>query len=277
MGKDSITNFADCIQSFDGSTDVNAFLREFEARIKIEKLNETQSYKLLANKISGSAFDNFMLNQDSINTYIQLKEFLIKTYDRRRKRINVVASLFSEYQKETENIEQYYLRLTFQLNDAKFEDFNSNTESGKIYLFGFIAQTIKQSLKNKLPASFDPKDLDEMMSELRNYDSYDHSFTEQSTPKVQIESQNDNSMEMFYTPNPYHKTPNRVAFRNCETPKAVPQFKHSQYNRRVAPYPSRQNYESRNLSFGHNSNFTNSPSASDSSKNYQMKAILPRR
>ena len=72
-------SFSENISSFDGTSDINQFLRQFEARIKIDKLNESTSYKLLANKITGSAFDNFMLNQEKLNTYAELKDFLIKT------------------------------------------------------------------------------------------------------------------------------------------------------------------------------------------------------
>ena len=130
--------FTETIPNFNGTGDVNTFIRILESKIKIQKLDQNQSYKVLANKITGSAFDNFILNQDDLNTYSKLKDFLIKTYDRKRKKLMVLSSLFADRQDEHENIEQYYLRLTFKLNDAKIDNFNSNTESGKRLWFYYL-------------------------------------------------------------------------------------------------------------------------------------------
>lgn len=271
-------SFADTIPNFDGTTDVNVFIRILESKIKIQKLDQPQSYKVLANKITGSAFDNFMLNQDDLNTYSKLKDFLIKTYDRKRKKLFVLSSLFADRQDENENIEQYYLRLTFKLNDAKIENFNSNTESGKIYLFGYIAQTMKNKLKNRLPSTFDPKDLDELMSELRNLDSYDSSFTEerQSTPYKELHNHTDDSLESFYTPGTNLRNGNRVQFHENtsqahfqhETPRNVQYRRNFSSKRRLHPYNNNAQSQPYNNNIEHNSP-NNKP------KNWEKRALLP--
>lgn len=273
MSRDAM-NFTETIPIFDGTGDINVFIRILESKIKIQKLDQAQSYKVLANKITGSAFDNFMLNQDDLNTYSKLKEFLIKTYDRKRKKLFILSSLFADRQDDNENIEQYYLRLTFKLNDAKIENFNSNTESGKIYLFGYIAQTMKTKLKSQLPPTFDPQDLDELMSELRNLDSYDSSFTQetQSTPYMQLQNQANDSMETYFTPNTNFKNTNRVQFQH-ETPRNFQYRRNSGTNRRLHPYNNRgQNYSNQSQNHSFNSSGGNSP---NQPKNWKNRALLP--
>ena len=261
--------FTETIPNFNGTGDINIFIRILESKIKIQKLDQNQSYKVLANKITGSAFDNFILNQDDLNTYSKLKDFLIKTYDRKRKKLMVLSSLFADRQDENENIEQYYLRLTFKLNDAKIDNFNSNTESGKTYLFGYIAQTMKTKLKDSLPSNFDPQNLDELMSELRNLDSYDSSFTQQShsTPCKQTPTQADESMEFYYTPGTSMRNINRVQFQH-ETPRNLPQRTNWGSNRKPHPY---NNYQ-QNHSYNNSNSYNNSPTQP---KNWKTKALLP--
>ena len=244
--------FADNIQTFSGSTDVKSYIRNFETRCLIEKLTETQKYRLLASKLHGLAFDQFSLNQAQLQDYKSLKEFLIKTYEIKQKKATLYASLFSDYQKDLESIDEYCLRLTFKLNDASIANFNSQTEAGQIYLFGYIAQTMKASTKEKISPLFDPQTLEELLAQVRVIEA------ETSNTMQQSVSHQDNSLSSYETPRTNLNTPKRVQFyspRNLSFESNRNQLKHNhqryERNERFQPYKTRQQNNSSLSNYTH--------------------------
>ena len=267
MARNDSFNVCEGLEKFDGSQNINDYLRYFEAKILIGKYNEVQSFKILASKLEGIAFERFILLQKKLTTYDQLKQFLLETYTIKKKKINLLASLFAQKQEESEHIESFYLRITFTLNDAKIEDFNSNSETGRAYLFGYIAQNMKKSLRDRIPVNFDPQDIDELMSELRSLDHYDSSFTQVPTSTPSQTSEFEQSNNEYFTPKPHFKTPAQVQFLD-RTPinRYRTQGRNNYRQARFAPFDRRSSY--RNEDYSRDQKF-NSP------KNYSRLLALP--
>lgn len=255
MGKNNSPNITDSIEYFNGNANIVEYLRHFESKIKIVKYSEVQAYKLLASKLTGLALDRFILEQEKIISYEQLKAFLLKTYNRKRKKIAVYSSLFSQQQYDDESIESFYLRLTFQLNDANIPEFNSHSENGKVYLMGYILQNMKASLKRRVPSDFDPQDLDEMIAELRELENYNASFANTSVNNTLSQEHMNQSVEQtFYTPhqntqnvakprvNFVESTPNTNSFK-ARQQRLDPRPRFTPYNQTVANRSGR--YDSR--------------------------------
>ena len=276
MGKTNSPNISDSIPNFNGTANITEYIRHFEAKIKILKYSEVQSFKLLASKLTEVAFERFILNQDSITTYEQLKTFLLNAYAIKRKKFHTLNALFSLKQREDEHIESFFLRVTFALNDTNTADFNSNTESGKIFLFGYISQNMKYSLKSKLPNNFDPIDLDDMMISLKELDSYDDSFiknvSQMSTPVNQ--SHLDKS-DVYYTPHPNFQTlGNKTNFSQCDNFETPHNFRAK--SRRRLPHNVRfQPYHERNIAHSNEYNTNYSPHDTSSKNRNRQLAIAP--
>jgi hypothetical protein len=268
----------DSISQFTGNEDIKTYLRNFETRCNIEKLSDAQKFKLLANKLVGIAFDQYVLHQTELHDYGSLKLFLLKTYEIKQKKLHLYSSLFSDSQHENESIDQYYLRLTFKLDDANIPHFNSQTDAGKTYLFGFIAQTMRPAIKQRINPAFDPQQLDELLTELRRLER------EMIQNEHNISYQNETlESEQFSTPKSSFQTPKRVTFyppRNLSFDHNKTGFKYNQTNyrqNRFTPYQFRQrgaerypiNHSNSSSNYSENSR-TSTPIIS---KNYQSKHL----
>ena len=62
------------LPTFVGKTDVNRFIANFEAKVKLITANETQQLTLLKKSLKELAWDRYVLHQDSLQTLTKLKK-----------------------------------------------------------------------------------------------------------------------------------------------------------------------------------------------------------
>lgn len=158
---------ADCLPTFSGTTDVNAFIDDFSGKVALLTEDENAQTKFLKFSLKDEVWSQYLLNQDSLKTAQDIKEWLkLKFGDTRRAPI-ALGKLLKLEQKNNESLGNFSTRLLTGWKDHFGSTWAIKDPNAEKLLLALHFSNVKPALRKKIPEEFNPKTVDAFMIKMR--------------------------------------------------------------------------------------------------------------
>ena len=155
------------LPTFDGLADVRAFVREFFARIKLQTNDKQIQLSLLKQCLRGEVWSAYVLQQDSLNSIEDVKEWLLDRFGQKERAIATQSKMFQLAQGNFETLDSYATRILTAWQDLHGDNWPASDENAQMIILSIIYGNMRPSLKALIPDDFVTDNVDVFLSRMR--------------------------------------------------------------------------------------------------------------
>lgn len=165
------SNYKERLPCFYGNSDVNKFLSDFEARVALITNDCVKQAILLKNSLKDKAWDRYVLHQNDVQTFAELKMWIRKQFGDTARIPIALYKILTMHQYLDEDVATYATRVQTGWNHVNAPQWPMTDANAQKIILSILFAQIKPALAQKIPSDFCPETVDEFLEKARRLEA----------------------------------------------------------------------------------------------------------